>query len=255
MSRISTLITEEVAKAAAICLKKLGPNGAISRKLGAICAARKYGITEVAKVYDISRTTLTEWIKNFAANSTAGLIAKPKKPRSYVNSEQQVIVKSWMERDHSISIKAVKAKIEKEFDIVLCKSSVHNLMRKLGFSYITPRPKHYKQDESKLVEFKKNLVEKVKQEPQKEGFFFDEARFGTHSNVGYGWFRTGIRSTVKAKIGYKNFYLYGAANPASDEHFELILPAVNTSCMNIYLEEFAKILGDRKVIVIMDGAG
>lgn len=86
-------------------------------------------------------------------------------------------------------------------------------------------------------------------------FFFDEARFGTHSNVGHGWFRTGTRSTVKAKIGYKNFYLYGAANPASGEHFELILPAVNTACMNIYLEEFAKTLGDRKAIVIMDGAG
>ena len=35
------------------------------------------------------------------------------------------------------------------------KSTVHRIMKKLDFSYITPRPKHYKQDPNDASEFKK----------------------------------------------------------------------------------------------------
>ena len=81
-------------------------------------------------------------------------------------------------------------------------------------------------------------------------FFFDEARFGTHSKIGHGWFKTGARTAVKVKIGYKNFYLYGAVNPISGEHFELILPKANTECMNIFFKEIAKIRPLRKQLCL-----
>jgi transposase len=60
---------------------------------------------------------------------------------------------------------------------------------------------------------------------------------------------------MKVKVGYKNFYLYGAVNPKTGDHFELILPRADTQCMNIFLDEMAKNLGDKKVIFVMDGAG
>ena len=37
--------------------------------------------------------------------------------------------------------------------------------------------------------------------------------------------------------------------------FGLVLPLVNTDCMNVFLEEFSKELGEQKVLIIMDGAG
>jgi transposase len=95
----------------------------------------------------------------------------------------------------------------------------------------------------------------MQENPDADIFFFDEARFGTHSNLGYGWFKKGTRTGIKVKIGYQNFYVYGAVNPASGEHFELILPKVNTQCMNIFLSEFSRKLGKKKCIFIMDGAG
>lgn len=48
-----------------------------------------------------------------------------------------------------------KTIIEEEMGKKIGKSAVHNMMRKLEFSYITPRPKHYKQVAEKQVEFKK----------------------------------------------------------------------------------------------------
>ncbi len=63
---------------------------------------------------------------------------------------------------------------------------------------------------------KKNLTSEIKKD--EELWFFDESRFGTHSKVGHGWFKTGIRAPVKVKLGYKNFY--GAvANPLLQKIF------------------------------------
>ena len=69
------------------------------------------------------------------------------------------------------------------------------------------------------------------------------------------WFRTGIRTSVKIKLGYKNFYLYSAASPKSGKEFTLLLPNVNILCMNIFLMEFAKVNKDQKIAIVMDGAG
>lgn len=83
----------------------------------------------------------------------------------------------------------------------------------------------------------------------------DESRFGTHSKIGHGWFKTGIRTPVKIKLGYKNFYLYSAVSPKTGKEFTLLLPNVNIDCMNIFLEEFAKVNQGKKIAIVMDGAG
>ena len=64
MTRVSKLLDEQVVNFAKAALKKIGKNALLARKLEAVIAAGNHGITVVAKVYDISRTTLTEWIKH-----------------------------------------------------------------------------------------------------------------------------------------------------------------------------------------------
>jgi transposase len=100
---------------------------------------------------------------------------------------------------------------------------------------------------------KKNLPVQIKE--GEEVWFFDESRFGTHSKIGHGWFKTGIRTPVKIKLGYKNFYLYSATNPKTGKEFSLLLPNVNIDCMNVFLEELGKVNKDHKMVIIMDGAG
>lgn len=94
----------------------------------------------------------------------------------------------------------------------------------------------------------------MKKNPKKEVFFFDESRFGTHSKVGHGWFKKGSRTRVKVKIGRENFYLYSAVNPRKGEDFSLFCPHVNTDCMNIFLEQMSKSLGNKEAFLIMDCA-
>ena len=92
--------------------------------------------------------------------------------------------------------------------------------------------------------------------PEYEVFFFDESRFGTHSKAGCGWFRTGSRTIVKKKLGFKNFYLYTAVSPKTGAEFTLLMPYVNTETLNMYLYEMSSWLGHRKkACIIMDQAG
>jgi hypothetical protein len=102
---------------------------------------------------------------------------------------------------------------------------------------------------------KKNLEEEVLNNPEYELFFFDESRFGTHSRLGHGWFKTGTRPTVKKKLGFQNFYLYGAVSPKSGRDFALIAPNVNTTCMNVFLEQMSQWLGCKKALIVLDQAG
>lgn len=83
----------------------------------------------------------------------------------------------------------------------------------------------------------------------------DEARFGTHSKLGHGWFVTGKRSTVNVKLGFKNFYVYSSIEPSSGEVFSWILPKVNTELMSVFLEKMSEEYKGEKITIIMDGAG
>jgi hypothetical protein len=56
------------------------------------------------------------------------------------------------------------------------------------------------------------------------------------------------------KLGFKNFYVYSAAHHETGEHFSLIIPYLNTSCMNVFLSEFSKHLGDKTAVIVMDQA-
>jgi transposase len=105
------------------------------------------------------------------------------------------------------------------------------------------------------MNLKKKLIEKANKEPEKLIYFFDESRFGTHSKIGHGWFMRGVRTEVKMKLGFQNFYLYSAVNPRSGEDFTLIAPNVNTICMNIFLEKLSEYIGDTQIILVMDCAG
>jgi hypothetical protein len=101
---------------------------------------------------------------------------------------------------------------------------------------------------------KKNLQRLHKENPDKLIYFFDESRFGTNTKQGLGWFKKGSRTPVLTKLGFKSFYLYSATNHISGDAFSLIIPNVDKICMQVFIDEFAKVI-NKKVILVMDGAG
>lgn len=91
--------------------------------------------------------------------------------------------------------------------------------------------------------------------PDAELLFFDESRFGTHSKIGHGWFETGKRTQVNVSLGFKNFYIYSATSSFNGRSCHLILPNVDTACMNAFLSELSLSYADKNVLLVLDGAG
>jgi transposase len=85
--------------------------------------------------------------------------------------------------------------------------------------------------------------------------FGDESRFGTRTQIGYGWFKKNERTTVKVNIGYLAFYIYTAISAITGEHFSAKFPNVDTDCMNAFLENLSKHYEGKRIALIIDGAG
>ena len=156
MGRTSKLLTQEVVDLAESNLEKLGRSGAVAIKLRAITSAHKHGITAVAKAFDTTKTTLISWIKHVKNESLDLLTVQEGRGReSILNDDHKAAIKQWMICDSQITIDKIKQRIMSEFGVDVGRSTVHRTMKALDFSYITPRPKHYKQAPNALPEAKK----------------------------------------------------------------------------------------------------
>lgn len=156
MARPSKAISDELCEQAKICLKELGRSGEAGRRLQAIISAKSKGIKTVSEVYGITRMTLMVWIHNFKTESTQGLTIKPGRGRKRkIGADLEDTIRMMIKTNPNISIDELRLKIIEEYDITPSRSTVHRLMKRMAFSYITPRPRHHKAQEEHQEAFKK----------------------------------------------------------------------------------------------------
>lgn len=130
MARVSQLLSKDLVSMAELELKNLGKYGQIAHRLQIIIAAAKHGITKVCEVHDISRTTLTYWIKRLEGEGMNGLINKSKAPRRRLLQHQEKI-REWVEKDPNITVRELIIKAESRFGISVGQTSMRNLLKNL----------------------------------------------------------------------------------------------------------------------------
>ena len=85
--------------------------------------------------------------------------------------------------------------------------------------------------------------------------FQDEARFGLISEARRCWCPRPARPVCGTMITQEYTYAYAAASVMDGRLDSLVLPHVNTTCMQLFLNEVGARYPDERVIMIMDGAG
>jgi len=85
--------------------------------------------------------------------------------------------------------------------------------------------------------------------------FQDEARFGRISDVRRCWAPKPVRPLCQSMLTHEYTYAYGAVDVCMGELDSLILPQVNTACMQIFLDEVAVRHPNEHIVMVMDGAG
>lgn len=85
-------------------------------------------------------------------------------------------------------------------------------------------------------------------------FFQDEARFGRINDPRRCWAPKGTRPIVPKQIIREYTYTYGAICPFDGDSCYLVLPAMDSACMNIFLKELSQRFPNHFLLVVYDGA-
>ena len=85
--------------------------------------------------------------------------------------------------------------------------------------------------------------------------FQDEARFGRIADIRRCWAPKPVRPLCVGMLTHEYTYAYGAVDACTGELDSLILPHVNTPCMQLFLNEVSKRHPSERIVMVIDGAG
>jgi transposase len=163
MARPKSLVNDNFFNEIDIALSEIKDNE-IVLKLLSLKALKDNSYEEISRIFDVSRISLTNWVKSFKKSGVEGLMKKPKKPKpSKLTDDQLKIIEGWLIEGKNNSGKFVNWTIEKlkkeifeVFAVEVGKTPLWIRMRKMNFVLKSPRPEHHKSDKNLQTDFKKN---------------------------------------------------------------------------------------------------
>jgi len=117
---------------------------------------------EVARMLNISRRVVNDWVANYLNKGISGLKSKKQTGRpSYLNEQEKqtlnLYIKAQSQSDEGgrLTGECIQAYISANFDVNYHPNAIYKLLKSLGFSWITSRSRHPKQSEKIQETFKK----------------------------------------------------------------------------------------------------
>ncbi|WGJ13277.1 IS630 family transposase [Methylocapsa sp. D3K7] len=244
-----------------------------SRRLLSLAAVRD-GMDRraAAKIGGMDRQTLRDWVHRFNATGPEGLIDNwTEGPAPRLSAAQlaefATIVEAGPDREKDGVVRwrrvDLRRIIAERFGVDFHERYVGKLLKKLGFSHISARPRHPAQDEQIVEAFKKNFpralkahLDKLPETTPVEVWFQDEARIGQKNGLVRQWARRGTRPRQPADQRYDNAYLFGAICPARGVGAALALPYADTGMMQLHLDEIShNVAKGAHAVLLLDRAG
>ena len=244
-----------------------------SRRLLSLAAVRD-GMNRgsAARIGGMDRQTLRDWVHRFNAAGPEGLIDNwTEGPKPRLSAEQlaefAVIVETGPDRERDGVVRwrraDLKRVIAERFGVAFHERYVGKLLKKLGFSHMSARPRHPAQDEGIVTAFKKNFsrtlsahLDGLPATTPIEIWFQDEARIGQKNGQVRQWAKRGTRPRQPADQRYDNAYLFGAICPARGVGAALALPYADTEAMQLHLDEISRHVAEgAHAVLLLDRAG
>jgi transposase len=156
----------------------------------------------------------------------------------------------------------VQRVLEQEFGVLLGLQAVYDLLHRLDYSSLMPRPQHEQANPEVQEFFKEIVVEQIDAiaaaHPDKEVrlYFEDEARFGQQGTITRVWAPKGSRPRAVRQTRYTFLFVLVAVCVSTGEASALIMPELNAEVVNLFLEQFSRELpAGVHAVLIWDGAG
>ena len=133
--------------------------------------------------------------------------------------------------------------LEEEFGVSLRRQAIYDLLHRLDYSSLMPRPQHEQANPEVQEFFKEIVVEQIDAiaaaHPEEEihTYFQDEARFGQKGTITRVWARRGSRPRAVRQTGFSSLYVLAAVCAATGAMSAVIMPTLNTEVVNLFLEQ------------------
>jgi len=132
---------------------------------GIYLAYNGHTCAEIMKITGAGRRTIQQWVEKYNDGGIEELKDKPrpgqptKLPRDMEEQFRQRIASGPSKQDgvYVLNGPAIKRLLEREFGVIYSLWGVYDLLHRLGYSCLCPRPQHEKADPKAQQEFKKTF--------------------------------------------------------------------------------------------------
>jgi transposase len=225
---------------------------------------------DIADALGCSLKAVKNWVAQYNRGGIEALRERPRtgRPRSLAPEQyprlRQRLDSPPTPEDGVCTLRAadVRRILERDFGVTMGRQAVYDLLHRLGYSDLMPRPHHEDANPEVQEFFKEIVVEQIDaiaaERPGEEVrvYFQDEARFGTQGTIARVWARKGSRPRRVRQNGREWLYVLMAVCAATGMASALIMPELNTAVVNQFLEQFSNDLpAGVHAVLIWDGAG
>jgi transposase len=214
-----------------------------------ILAVEGWTAPAIAMSVGLSRRECQEWVRRFNESGLPGLEDRPGggrgEPLTPEQGEElsQRLNNGPQDDDRVCSLRGVDVQkiLANEFGVLRSLPAVYNLLHRLGYSYLRPRPRHAKADPQAQTKFKEQLSQRLETiaqahpDRQLRVYFQDEARFGQQGTTTNVWAPKGSRPTVVRQTEYEYLWVIEAVCPETGHGEGLLSPRLNTEVIQVFL--------------------
>jgi len=230
--------------------------------LRALKSGHVRSMRQLAPILGYSRTHMDQW---WCLYSQAGLSAVLETQpwgghrRERITPEALAALKAKAEAGEIPTLESARQYLDEAWDIHYPHvQAISELFRRHKIKKKTGRRRHRKADAEEQEAFKEQLRERVVGTGVDSTWAFDEGRFGLKVWFRRRWCPVGKRPPWVTEDRYEWTWVYAAVCPHTGESFFLLLPHVDSQCLERFLTEWDAHLGDgspRKVGVVLDNSG
>jgi transposase len=145
-------------------LYKSEPNSKLARRIQAVYLAHNgHSCSEVVRITGNCRRAVQQWLQKYNSGGIEALKDKPRpgKPTTLPRRMERKFcrrIESGPSEQNGVSVlngPAIQRLLEREFGVIYSLWGVYDLLHRLGYSCLCPRPQHEQADPHALDEFKK----------------------------------------------------------------------------------------------------
>ena len=220
---------------------------------------------DVADLYDIGRSTVYNWWKEYQEKGSAALTVKkaPGRTARLTDKQRDLLRKLVVGRDPRQlqfdfalwTRQMVRELIKREFGVDYTPEAVGNILHDLGLSPQRPLTRAYEQNPERVRRWKEEEYPAIRKAAKAAGgaiFFCDEAGIRTDYHSGTTWAPVGQTPIVRGTGDRKSLNMISAISPRGKIHFSFLSGNLNSA---LFIDYLKKLMHDipGPIFLIVDG--